>query len=101
MNLLFDQNISFRILPKLESHFNSVTQVRVKELENSTDKEIWEFARVNDFTIVTFDIDFYDFSVIWGAPPKIIWIRSLDQTTDAIANLILKHKETILELINQ
>ena len=39
-------------------------------LENSSDKQIWEYAKEHDFTIVTFDGDFYDFSLVWGHPPK-------------------------------
>jgi predicted nuclease of predicted toxin-antitoxin system len=96
MRLLFDQNISFRIIKFLEDHFDKVTQVRIEGLINFTDKEIWEYARANDYMIVTFDADFYDFSVIWGSPPKIILIRSFDQRTVKIADLIIDHKQSIL-----
>ena len=78
MKLLFDQNISFRILRAIESHFPEATQVRLEGLENFSDKEIWEYARDYDFVIVTFDSDFYEFSVIWGSPPKIVWIKSIN-----------------------
>ncbi len=97
MKLLFDQNISFRILRKIGTHFPNATQVRLEGLENSSDKEIWAFARKKQLIIVTFDSDFYEFSVIWGAPPKIIWIKSLNQTTQAISDLLLEHKTSILD----
>ena len=97
MKLLFDQNISFRILRTIESHFPGASQVRLEGLENCTDKEIWEYARDNHFVIVTFDSDFYDFSVIWGAPPKILLIKSFDQTTQSIAKQLIDHKKTIEE----
>lgn len=100
MKLLFDQNISFRILGSIKPHFPQATQVRLAGLENSSDKEIWDYARKNQFVIVTFDSDFYDFSVIWGSPPKIILIKSLNQTTNAISELLIAHKETILEFEN-
>jgi predicted nuclease of predicted toxin-antitoxin system len=95
VKLLFDQNISFRILRGIESHFPIATQVRLEGLEDASDKEIWQYAKEKGYTVVTFDSDFYDFSVIWGAPPKIILIRSWDQTTKAISTLIIAHKETI------
>ncbi len=60
MKLLFDQNISFRIKGKIASEYQNSTQVREVGLENATDKEIWEYAKVNDYVIVTFDSDFYD-----------------------------------------
>lgn len=33
--------------------------------------EISEYAKTNDYSIVTFDADFYDISVINGHPPKL------------------------------
>ncbi len=58
MKLLFDQNISFRLLRKIEVQFPEAKQVKEVGLENSTDMQIWEYAKVNHFTIVTFDADF-------------------------------------------
>jgi predicted nuclease of predicted toxin-antitoxin system len=58
MKLLFDQNISFRIVSKLKDTFSEAQQVRELGLENSTDREIWEYAKRNDYTVVTFDADF-------------------------------------------
>ena len=76
MRLLLDQNISFRLVSKLEHDFPGTCQVKSLRLANSTDKEIWEYAKIHDFIILTFDADFYDFSVVWGHPPKIIWLRT-------------------------
>ena len=75
MKLLFDQNISFRIIAKLQDLLPLASQVRLLGLENSTDFEIWDFAKTNEFTIITFDTDFYDISLIKGTPPKIVWLR--------------------------
>lgn len=44
----FDQNISFRIIPKIKDIFPDAVQVRMVGLENKTDMEIWHFARIND-----------------------------------------------------
>ncbi len=44
MKLLFDQNISFRIIGKLDDVMPFASQVRLLGLENSTDFEIWDFA---------------------------------------------------------
>jgi predicted nuclease of predicted toxin-antitoxin system len=48
MKLLFDQNISYRIIQKIEDIFPESRQVRNIKLENSTDSQIWEYARVNE-----------------------------------------------------
>jgi predicted nuclease of predicted toxin-antitoxin system len=41
MNLLFDQNISFRIIKLINDVFPGARQVRELQLENSTDLDIW------------------------------------------------------------
>ncbi len=60
MKILFNQNISFRIIKSLKEVWPDVKQVRELGLENKTDREIWNFARENGFAIVTFDSDFFD-----------------------------------------
>jgi len=72
-------------------------QVRELGLENYTDKQIWEYAKENHFLIVTFDADFYDFSVIWGHPPKVIWLRTQNQTTKNIEVSLRKYLTAIIE----
>ena len=99
MKLLFDQNISFRIIKQLDSKVPESSQVRLLGLENAEDIEIWEYAKVNDFTIVTFDTDFYDLSLIKGVPPKIIWLRIGNASTKNIAGCILSNYELIKEFI--
>jgi predicted nuclease of predicted toxin-antitoxin system len=90
MRLLFDQNISFRILKKLEEYFPNASQVRTSGLENKSDTEIWEYAKSNTYTIVTFDADYYDLTILRGHPPKIIWLRPGNSSTKFIAELLIK-----------
>ena len=80
MRLLFDQNISFQITKKLIDLFPDCKHVSDCGLMDCDDPDIWEYARKNDYSIVTFDSDFYDISVISGHPPKIIWIRTSNMT---------------------
>ncbi len=99
MKLLFDQNISFRLIKLVKDDFPLAEQVRNLGLENKSDKEIWQFARDEEWTIVSFDSDFYDFSVVWGHPPKVVWLRSGNKTTPEIKKIMLKHKLTIEEFV--
>lgn len=99
MKLLFDQNISRKIISKLKVHFPESEHVVNLRLEASTDKMIWEHAKSNDFIIVTFDADFYNFSIVWGFPPKIIWIRSFNQTTPFVEQLLVSYHSLITEFI--
>lgn len=99
MKLLFDQNISFRIVTKLQNAVPNCTQVRLVGLENSSDKKIWEFAKNNGYTIVTFETDFYDISLIKGTPPKIVWLRFGNTSTNSLIKKLLENIGLIEEFI--
>ncbi|MGQ7852995.1 DUF5615 family PIN-like protein [Pedobacter sp. WC2501] len=101
MKLLFDQNISHRIKKILEADFPACDQIRRLKLENKSDKEIWTFAGQNDYVIVTFDADFYEFSNLYGHPPKIIWLRFGNNTTSGIAETLIEKRELISDFIKQ
>jgi len=93
VKLLFDQNISFRIINKIKSKYPEARQVKELGLENSTDIEIWNFAKENNYTIVTFNSDFYDLQLIYGHPPKIIWLRTGNTSTNNLVSIFnSKHK---------
>jgi predicted nuclease of predicted toxin-antitoxin system len=76
MKFLFDQNISHRILDRFPELFKESTSIKKEGLINESDKNIWEFAKLKNFVIVTQDSDFNDLTALFGFPPKIIWIRS-------------------------
>jgi len=97
MKLLFDQNISFRLIKRIIDLFPDSKQVRELGLENSSDTEIFDFAKKNDFSIVTFDSDFCDLNIIKGFPPKIIWIRTGNTTTEKL-EILLRQKSDLIKL---
>ncbi len=99
MKLLFDQNISYRIISKIKINFPDAVQVKQLGIENYSDIEIWEFAKKNEYTIVTFDSDFFDFANIKGHPPKIIWLRLGNTKTDFLAEIINKRHSIISDFI--
>lgn len=99
MKLLFDQNISFRVINKIKKIFPEARHVRQLALENSTDKEIWEYAKENNYCIVTFDSDFYDINLIKGYPPKIIWLRFGNRSTNNLIIILIQNFELISEFI--
>ena len=101
MKLLFDQNISFRLVRKIIDVFPDSKQVRELGLEDSSDSEIFDYAKNNEFIIVTFDADFCGISVLKGFPPKIIWIRTGNIATNSIELLLKKNSNLILEFIKE
>ena len=88
MKLLFDQNISYRIVRKLSDCYPGCKQIRELGLTNANDADIWDYARKNDYVIVTFDSDFYDIGIINGCPPKIVLLRTGNLTTNQVADLL-------------
>jgi len=101
MNLLFDQNISFRLIKKINDIFPNSKQVKELGLENATDIEIFNYAKKNDYSIVTFDADFCDLSIINGFPPKIIWIRTGNITTKNLELIIRLQSNTIKTFLSE
>jgi predicted nuclease of predicted toxin-antitoxin system len=75
-----------------------VTQVG---LQDESDNRIFEFARSKGYTIVTFDSDFIDLCVVKGAPPKIIWLRTGNQTTKVLERILMVQKGTIEQFLAQ
>jgi len=95
MKLLLDQNLSYRMVKALISSYPESTQVRLLGMGESTDKEIWEYARKYGYTIVTLDADFHEYSVLWGGPPLIVWLKCGNQPRQIILNKLLDNREVI------
>jgi predicted nuclease of predicted toxin-antitoxin system len=99
MKLLFDQNISFRIVRLLPQSFAACRHVKTAGLNNCDDLAIWQFAKNNGFTIVTFDADFTGIASRKGFPPKIIRLRTGNLTTIEIAERLLFNFSIITDFI--
>jgi predicted nuclease of predicted toxin-antitoxin system len=95
MRLLFDQNLSFRLCQQLADLFPGSTQVRLVGLDQADDRALWEFARANDYMLVSFDADLADMATLLGTPPKVIWLRCANQPTRTIEKLLRDHAEAI------
>ena len=99
MRLLFDQNISFRTSKKLQVYFPGCQHISDCNLSDTNDSDIWNYAKKNDFAIVTFDSDFYDMSLINGHPPKIIWLRTGNLTTNELIQILIDNQEIIVSFL--
>ena len=97
MKLLFDQNISHRILALLPDQYAGSTSVKKEGLINVPDLQIWENAKTNNYIIVTQDSDFNAFNTLFGFPPKIIWIRTGNLKTKAILDILIENYSDLLK----
>ncbi len=99
VKLLFDQNLSPKLIEKLTDLYPNSDHLDLLGLGTADDVLVWEHARRNNFVVVTKDADFADLSVLRGFPPKLVWIRRGNCSTDGIADILRNHKEDIEELV--
>jgi len=98
VKLLFDANISYRIKKKIADVYKDSLHVTDINLSSpAKDAEIWDWAKKNNFIIVTYDSDFEIMSGIYGFPPKVILLKIGNQSTVFIANTLEKFKDSIQE----
>ena len=58
MKLLFDHNLSPRLVDNLAAIYPNSQHVFLLGLDQADDRILWEFAKQNEFIIVTRDADF-------------------------------------------
>lgn len=95
MKLLFDHNLSPRLVSSLADIYPESNHLFNLNLDTAEDSSVWEYARDNNFTIVTKDSDFSELSLLRGFPPKVIWIRIGNCTTKDIESLIRSNTKEI------
>ncbi len=95
MKLLFDQNLSPRLPRLLDELYQGSTHVRAVGLRDADDTRVWEYAKQHGFALVSKDSDFQARSLLYGSPPKFIWLRVGNCTVQAIEELLRKHSATI------
>jgi predicted nuclease of predicted toxin-antitoxin system len=91
MKLLFDQNLSPRLPRLILDLYPDSLHVREIGLRDASDSEIWEYARKNGFVIVSKDSDFQQRSLLYGHPPKFVWLRVGNCPVKAIEEVLRKH----------
>ena len=98
MKLLFDENISFRIVKKSATIFPDSIHVTDVQPALRSDTAIFHYAKVNKFIIVTFDEDFIDLQSLSGFPPKIVWLRMGNSSTLNVLHKLSENIQTIGDL---
>jgi predicted nuclease of predicted toxin-antitoxin system len=101
MKLLLDENLSRRIVPLLQTAYPGTSQIALLKLETASDREIWEFAKSNDFVIVTRDSDFHELSTLYSAPPSVVWLKTGNQSRISVLGYLLDHAEEINSALQQ
>jgi predicted nuclease of predicted toxin-antitoxin system len=88
MKLLFDQNPSPRLVGQLAAEFPGSSHVRDVGFAAASDPVVWAYAAANGYIIVSKDVDFQQRALLFGHPPKVIWLRLGNCSTAAVAALL-------------
>ena len=95
MKLLFDENLSHKLAHLLADIFPNSLHVRDIGLKATSDPLVWDYAKDNDFMIVSKDADMHDLSLVFGNPPKVVWVRLGNCSTLQIEELLRRDFDVI------
>ena len=93
--LLIDNNLSFKLVGLLALAFPNSNHVRFCTGISASDLLVWDYAKKNDFTVLTKDSDFDERSQLLGCPPKVIRLICGNQSTIEILNQMIFRKADI------
>jgi len=95
LKLLFDQNLSRKLVPAIESLFPGSSHVIYVSLDTADDATVRRYAEAEGFTLVTKNTDMVDLCVVKGAPPKVLWLRVGNCTTTVVRKVLEANHERI------
>lgn len=98
MKLLFDENLSPRLVAARSTEFPGSAHVHDVGLGAAADQAAWEYALAHGFAIASRDGDFADLSVVRGTPAQVVWLKRGNCSTDEILALPRSHAGDIASL---
>jgi len=99
MKILLDANISWKLINKLKPVFGECAHVDLIGLDvPAEDIDIWNYALDNGYIIITKDNDFADLLEINGFPPKVVLLKTGNNSSQALKELLENVKPMIEDL---
>jgi predicted nuclease of predicted toxin-antitoxin system len=95
MKLLFDENLSHKLVLLLADLFPDSIHVREVGLKTTDDHLVWNYARDNGLVLVSKDADMHQRSFLLGHPPKIVWVRLGNCSTFEVEELLRSRFDAI------
>src|SRR5258708_7725783 len=88
MSLLFDRNLSRRLVRFLATEYPGSEHIDEVGLGTADDQAVWAYAAARGLAIVSKDSDFRHLALLRGPPPKVVWLRVGNGPTSAVATLL-------------
>ena len=99
MKILLDANISWKLVNRLKPIFGECAHVDLIGLNvPAEDIDIWNYAENNGYIIITKDNDFVDLLELNGFPPKVVLLRTGNNRSQSLLELLIKIKPMIEDL---
>lgn len=95
MRLLFDENLSEQLVELLTDLFPDSLHIRRLRGSGAADRIVWQLAAEHGCLLVTKDEDFQRLSISRGGPPKVVWVRLGNCTTQQVEQLLRARFEAI------
>jgi predicted nuclease of predicted toxin-antitoxin system len=97
VKLIYDENLSPAIVAQLADIYPGSAHVHDIGLGAADDLSVWKRAKDEGYCIVSKDSDYYDLSVLHGHPPKVIWLRLGNCSTETIFDCLRNCRAAIEE----
>jgi predicted nuclease of predicted toxin-antitoxin system len=97
MKLLLDENLSSQIVRKIIDLYPDSAHVKNLALKNTDDRVVWEYAKTNNFAIVSKDSDFYQCNLLYANAPKLIYLWIGESPTSEIIEVLRDNFDTICQ----
>lgn len=101
MKLLFDENLSPRLVESLSDMYPQSRHVHQVHLGGAEDLTLWEYAKRHGFAIVSKDSDFAERCVLDANPPKIIWLRLGNCSTQEVQWVLQAERKAVLDFLDK
>lgn len=94
-SLLLDENLSEAVLGRLLTTYPNSAHVRETLGFGAADRMVWQYAKDSGRVLVTRDEDFQRLSLLFGAPPKVIWLSGHNLSNARVVDTLLGERERI------
>jgi predicted nuclease of predicted toxin-antitoxin system len=95
VKLLLDQNLSHKLVSRLEPSYPGTKHVKDVEAEREHDAVLWDRCKRDGFVLVTKDHDFEDAAAYPGPPPKVILIDAGNSGTAVVMSVMTQNQSRI------
>ena len=96
MKLLFDENLSPKLVRLLADLFPDSVHVRDIGLQGADEPIVWSYAADHDLMICSKDSDMHQRSFVFGYPPKVMWVRLGNCSTLDVEGLLRRNFAAIM-----